>query len=246
MSNSKHKILFISPQPFFDWRGSPIRVSFTLRALVSLGYEVDFLTFPVGYKITIPGVRIIRVPNIFFVKNVAIGPSWAKAGLDVLVCLWALALAMKHRYLIIHGIEEAGVIGLLARGLKQSSLIFEKHSDPNSFRKGWCRNLVLAFYGFAERFIARRADAVICTGPGLVKQIRGIAEKTCIYHIFDIPSSFVESKREEVRPFLTTALKVDKETNMGIVGDIKQELRKVNALKINYTTRIGDVSLNKN
>ena len=51
---------------------------------------------------------------------------------------------------------------------------------------------------------------------------------------------------EEVRPFLTTALKVDKETNMGIVGDIKQELRKVNALKINYTTRIGDVSLNKN
>ena len=54
-----------------------------------------------------------------------------------------------------------------------------------------------------------------------------------------------ESKREELRPFLTTALKVDKETNMGIVGDIKQELRKVNALKINYTTRIGDVSLNK-
>jgi hypothetical protein len=32
---------------------------------------------------------------------------------------------------------------------------------------------------------------------------------------------------------------------MGIIGDIKQELRKVNALKINYTTRIGDVSLNK-
>ena len=66
--------------------------------------------------------------------------------------------------------------------------------------------------------------------------------------ISDIPAfiySERESKREELRPFLTTALKVDKETNMGIVGDIKQELRKVNALKINYTTRIGDVSLNK-
>ena len=66
--------------------------------------------------------------------------------------------------------------------------------------------------------------------------------------VSDIPAFIYaerESKREELRPFLTTALKVDKETNMGIVGDIKQELRKVNALKINYTTRIGDVSLNK-
>ena len=48
------------------------------------------------------------------------------------------------------------------------------------------------------------------------------------------------SKREELVPFLTTALKVDSEANMGLVSDIKQELRKVNALKINYTTRKGD------
>ena len=52
------------------------------------------------------------------------------------------------------------------------------------------------------------------------------------------------SKREELVPFLTTALKVDKDANMGLVGDIKQELRKVNALKINYTTKKGEVSEN--
>ncbi len=51
-------------------------------------------------------------------------------------------------------------------------------------------------------------------------------------------------KREEEIPYLTTSLRVDKEANMGIVGDIKQELRKVNALKINYTTVKGDVSSN--
>ncbi|WP_298532616.1 biopolymer transporter ExbD [uncultured Algibacter sp.] len=49
------------------------------------------------------------------------------------------------------------------------------------------------------------------------------------------------SKREELIPFLTTALKVDSEANMGLIGDIKQELRKVNALKINYTTKKGSV-----
>ncbi len=52
------------------------------------------------------------------------------------------------------------------------------------------------------------------------------------------------SKREELVPFLITALKVDKKAGMGIVSDIKQELRKVNALKINYTTRQGDVTNN--
>lgn len=53
-----------------------------------------------------------------------------------------------------------------------------------------------------------------------------------------------ESKREELIPYLTTALKVDFETNMGLVSDIKQELRKAEALKINYTTRIGEVAKN--
>ena len=52
------------------------------------------------------------------------------------------------------------------------------------------------------------------------------------------------AKREEEIPFLITALKVDGETNMGLVGDIKKELREVQALKINYTTRIGDASDN--
>lgn len=49
------------------------------------------------------------------------------------------------------------------------------------------------------------------------------------------------AKREELVPFLTTALKVDSDANMGLIGDIKQELRKVNALKINYTTKKGSV-----
>jgi biopolymer transport protein ExbD len=47
--------------------------------------------------------------------------------------------------------------------------------------------------------------------------------------------------REELIPYLTVSLKVDKKSNMGIVGDVKQELRKANALKINYSTGKGDV-----
>ena len=53
-----------------------------------------------------------------------------------------------------------------------------------------------------------------------------------------------EAKREELIPYLTTALKVDSETNMGLISDIKQELRKAEALKINYTTRVGEAGRN--
>jgi len=50
--------------------------------------------------------------------------------------------------------------------------------------------------------------------------------------------------REELIPKLTVSLKVDKEANMGIVGDIKQELRKASAFRINYTTATGDATKN--
>ncbi|OQX76945.1 MAG: biopolymer transporter ExbD [Bacteroidetes bacterium 4484_249] len=45
-----------------------------------------------------------------------------------------------------------------------------------------------------------------------------------------------ESRDETDRKLLTTSLKVDKETRMGIVTDVKQELREVGAFKINYST----------
>jgi len=46
-----------------------------------------------------------------------------------------------------------------------------------------------------------------------------------------------EARDEADRKFLTTSLKVDKETKMGIVTDIKQKLRRVGAFKINYSVQ---------
>ena len=56
----------------------------------------------------------------------------------------------------------------------------------------------------------------------------------------DIPQ-YITSERatrdEKEVPFMTTSLKADQNTKMGIITDVKQELRKANALKINYSTR---------
>ena len=46
-----------------------------------------------------------------------------------------------------------------------------------------------------------------------------------------------EARNEVDRQMLTTSLKVDKEVKMGVVTDVKQELRNVGAFKINYSTR---------
>ena len=49
---------------------------------------------------------------------------------------------------------------------------------------------------------------------------------------------------EDIRDFITNdqkqmtvSLKIDRDTHMGIVTDVKQELRKASALKINYSSR---------
>ena len=54
-------------------------------------------------------------------------------------------------------------------------------------------------------------------------------------------ADYIESERqqkdEKEIPLMTTSLKVDENTKMGIVTDVKQELRKMSALKINYSTK---------
>ena len=50
-----------------------------------------------------------------------------------------------------------------------------------------------------------------------------------------------DTHSEDEIPLLTTSIKADIETNVGTITDIKEELRNINALKINYSTLKGDV-----
>lgn len=57
---------------------------------------------------------------------------------------------------------------------------------------------------------------------------------------------YIASEREKLdekeRPLMAVALKVDDRTKMGVVIDVKQELRKASALKIYYITRKGEIT----
>jgi len=45
-----------------------------------------------------------------------------------------------------------------------------------------------------------------------------------------------EKRNEEDRQMITWSLRVDRDVKMGIVTDVKQEMRKASAFKINYST----------
>jgi hypothetical protein len=82
---SKRRILLVTPQPFYEDRGTPIAVADTCRALGELGYAVDLLAFPIGEDLSIPGVTIHRCPNPFRVRSVPIGFSAGKCMLDAML-----------------------------------------------------------------------------------------------------------------------------------------------------------------
>ena len=55
---------------------------------------------------------------------------------------------------------------------------------------------------------------------------------------------FIESERlarsESDRPLLSTSLKCHEEVRMGLITDVKQELRKCGAFRLTYSTRKGE------
>ncbi len=63
-----------------------------------------------------------------------------------------------------------------------------------------------------------------------------------ISNVNDVPNFiFIERRKhsEDEIPLLTTSIKADMKANVGTISDIKQQLREVNALKINYSTLKG-------
>lgn len=198
MVAGKINILLISPQPFFQWRGSPIRVRYNLMALTKAGYEVDLLTLPIGERINVPGARVLRVPNLLLRRDIPIGPSPWKLIYDGLLLFYGIVLIMRWHYHVIHGIEDAGIVAWILARLARTRFVFEKHSDPDSHGGGgFWRRAAISMYKSVERFVVRRADAVIGTGPGLCEQARKLGARGPIHHVPDIPSSLTESSPEQ-------------------------------------------------
>jgi glycosyltransferase involved in cell wall biosynthesis len=178
------KILMIAPEPLLEARGTPISVYQRLCGLSSLGHEVDLLTYHLGEAVSIPGVRICRIPHVPFIKEVKAGPSWPKLILDVLVFCRALVMLARRRYDVIHSHEEAAFFSIILAALFRTRHVYDMHSSlPRqlaSFDFGNYRPIVKLFK-ILERWAIRTCDAVITVSSDLEQRVREI--NPSVHHV---------------------------------------------------------------
>jgi glycosyltransferase involved in cell wall biosynthesis len=171
------KILMLSPQPFFEPRGTPISVYQRLEALSALGHHIDLITYHVGKDVDFPNVKIHRVRKIKRIQHVRIGPSRAKILLDALMFFKAIRMLMTRRYDVIHSHEEAGFFGVLLAALFRTRHLYDMHSvlskQLGNFDFGNTPFFVRIFESL-EKMVLKKSDAVINVGVDLDEYVRSV------------------------------------------------------------------------
>ncbi len=166
------RVLVISPQPFYEDRGTPIALCYLVRALSELGYHVDFLTFPVGQPVIFPRLRLIRVANPLRIKSVPVGLSLRKLFFDALLLLKTRKQVRISQYCAVHAVEEASFIAaLFCHGIPiiydMASSLPEQLSQKRIFRLSKTERILRAL----EQWVVSRVSYVICSA-GLIDHVR--------------------------------------------------------------------------
>lgn len=184
------RILLISPQPFFEVRGTPLNIRNLVTALGNNGHEVDLLCYPFGQEQEIRGVRILRSPKVPGIRSVKVGASSAKFPLDGLMALQAIWRIFRHRYDVIHAVEESVFFASLPARLTKTPLIYDMDSlisDQLAYSgfMTWkpLLNLVIAM----ERRALRRSARVLTVCQSLSDSARTLLPEAPICQIEDAP-----------------------------------------------------------
>lgn len=182
----------ILPQAYFESKGTSFSTLNRLRVLSELGHQIDLLTYPVGKDTNIENVNIIRVPNIFFVKKVKIGPSIIKFLIDIVVIIYALKLLITRKYDLIHSHEEAGFFSTFFAKIFGKKHIYDMHSSlPQQltnfeFTKS---KVIIKIFSFLEKMTINGADGIIAICPELYEWAKNINSEANVYLIENVLDS---------------------------------------------------------
>jgi glycosyltransferase involved in cell wall biosynthesis len=189
------RILMLAPQPFFEPRGTPFSVWGRLKALSTLGHEVDLVTYHVGQDVSIPGVVIHRTWKVPLIKSVKIGPSAPKLFLDLLLLVKSVRLLQKNRYDLLHTHEEASFFGMLLAKLFRVRHLYDMHSSLtqqlSNFRYSKFKPLINTF-DWLERKVINSSDAIITICPALEAHVKQINCR--------VPEVMIENVTMEIDP----------------------------------------------
>lgn len=183
------KILMISPQPFFEPRGTPISVYQRLEALSVLGHEIDLITYHVGKDVDIPNLKIHRVRGHKVIQHVRIGPSKAKILLDLQIFFRAIRMLLGKRYDVIHSHEEAAFFCMFLAWIFRTRHLYDMHSVLSKQLTNFSFGNKLIFvkiFEFLEKTVLRTCHAVITVGPDLEQYVRSVGKNIRVVMIENI------------------------------------------------------------
>jgi len=209
------RILMIAPEPFFEPRGTPFSEFHRIRALTTLGHQVDLVTYPFGHDVAMPGLRVFRCLRPPFLRGVKIGPSMAKLPLDVALTLSVIRRACSERYDVVHSHEEGGLIGVVLAALLRVPHLYDMHSSLpqqlTNFAFSGSRALHRLFLGL-ERFMIRRSRVVIVICPSLEDTVRAIEPGARTVLIENAPGSAEDEASPEDAAAVRRTLGLDAST----------------------------------
>jgi glycosyltransferase involved in cell wall biosynthesis len=210
------KILMLAPEPFFQPRGTPISVYFRLRALSDLGHEVDLVTYHLGEDKSFDGLTIHRIPSLFFIKKIRVGPSPVKVLLDFLLFFKARRLLRSKTYQMIFSHEEASWMGTALAKRKRIPHLYDMHSSLpqqlENFRFSRSR-IIKNIFSSLERYVLQNSDSVIVICPDLLQKLErdGLAYKATLienFLDFDHPSYTAEQIVKERQRYAPSREKI--------------------------------------
>lgn len=201
------KILMISPQPFFEPRGTPISVYQRLEALSALGHEIDLITYHVGRDVDMPNLKIHRVRGHKVIQHVRIGPSRAKILLDVQIFFRAIQMLFAKCYDVIHSHEEAAFFCMFLAWIFRTRHLYDMHSvlsnQLTNFNFGR-KSIFVKIFEFLERMVLKTCHAVITVGPDLEQYVKSVGKDIRVVMIENIA---LHAYQTPIQPEAVEALK---------------------------------------
>jgi glycosyltransferase involved in cell wall biosynthesis len=124
------KILLLAPHPFYQERGTPIDVHLVLRVLSERpNTKVDLLVYNEGNDVSLPGLRIFRIPNLKYLQNIRPGFSFKKLIADFFMFFKAWKLVSNEDYDLIHAGEESVFFALFFKIIYRIPYVYDLDSS---------------------------------------------------------------------------------------------------------------------
>lgn len=198
----------MSPQPFFEDRGTPLRVRQMLRTLCAAGYEVELVSYHLGGASGVAGLRHSRAWRVPGIGSIGVGFSRAKLVLDSVLALRTWGILLARRFDVVHCVEESVFFAMPLARVLGIPVIFDLNSSLAHQLEytGAIRSALLLRLARALQAAAlRRAALAITVGRALTEEgVRSLGSATDVAEIEDCP---VEDPNLRVDAKLLAALR---------------------------------------